>query len=127
MASPTATQKLLDASKRGQEIVADPDGLRVDCLLVVHSPRKETDPAPWVHRGAHGRQRRFRASQCFARLALPLPVGTVVQHVQSGLRGLYGGPPECGVAGFVRVEFHPSRGKPYILDVSRNLLRLAED
>jgi hypothetical protein len=124
MATPTFTRRLQDAARRGQEIVADPDGLRVGVVPVTHDPRSDTDPMPWAARTPYGSGERFKASQCYARLALPLPAGAVVEHVQGGKRGLYAGPPAEGPAGFAVVEFHAKGQAPHRLTISRNLLRL---
>lgn len=123
MTRPSDTKRLQDAAKHGQEIVADPDGLRADLVRVVHEPRSDTDPMPWVHEYPGGWARRFKASQCYARLPLPLPAGTVVEHTMGGKRGLFVGPDADGLDGFVLVEFHPARGPVHTLSVSRNLLR----
>lgn len=121
MTSPSGTKKLQEAAERGQEVVADPDGLRADLIPVTYRPRNDTDPLPWL--GGRDRARRFKASQCYARLALPLPAGTVVEHTLDRRRGLFVGPDPDGMEGFVVVEFHPARGPVHTLSVSRNLLR----
>jgi hypothetical protein len=124
MGTPSYTRRLHEAAARGQEIVADPDGLRAAPLPVVYEPRSYTDPMPWVHEYDGGWARRFKAVECFPRLALPLPAGTTVEHTQSRIRGAFLGEPEDCPAGFVLVEFHPAKGARYTLTVSRNLLRL---
>lgn len=118
MGSPSLTQRLIKAAERGQEIVAVSEG-----AAVVHAPRNESDPKPWVSRGLDGAQMRHGAAECFARLALPLPSGTVLEHTLSGKRGLFAGPAPMPWA--VLVEFHAVKGQPQIVEISRSLLRRA--
>lgn len=114
------TRTLLRLAGRGQEIVADPDGSRATLVPVVHRPRKESDPRPWLHAAEGAQGRRFTGAQCFARLALPLPAGTVLEHTQSRRRGHFAGPGELLPDAFVMVQL---TGSSTPLEISRNLLR----
>lgn len=120
MGSPSLTQRLLHAAKKGQEIVTDgPDGQLVP---VEHRPRVETDSILWVVDGGGLKGRRRRAAECHARLPLDVPAGTMVEHTLDRRRGVLMGPaPELSDR-FVRVEFATGN---YALDVSRSLLRRA--
>lgn len=123
MGAPSLTARLRRAAfTHGQEIVAEGPGGQL--VLVAYSPRKASDPRPWVYRGAHGALTRFSASACHARLPLPLPSGTVLEDVTTGRRGLFAGlpAPELNLGDrFVLVD----RGGPEPLIISRNLLRVA--
>lgn len=111
MGTPSLTKRLRRAASRGQELVT------LNGVPVTHEARSGTDPRPWVTAAGHTPQTRHSASECMARLALPLPAGTVLEHTHSRKRGLYSGPAVSH--SFVIVEFG---GWP--MTVSRNLLRL---
>lgn len=113
MGSPSLTQRLLAAAKAGQEIVTVNEG-----TPVTHAPRYETDSRPWVSRGAHGLQTRYSAAECLARLILPIPAGTVLEHTQSRKRTLFVGPSPQGYPWLVQVDVDGQ-----IMEISRNLLR----
>lgn len=113
MGSPSLTQRLLAAARKGQEIVTENDG-----TPVTHAPRNDADPKPWVSRGPHGLQTRHSAAECFARLSLPLPAGAILEHTQSRKRALFVGPSPQGYPWLVQVDVDGQT-----MEISRNLLR----
>lgn len=120
MGRESGTKTLLRLAGRGQEIVADPDGSRTALVPVIHRPRNTSDPRPWLHAEEDSQERRFTGAQCFARLALPLPSGTVLEHTQNRRRGHFAGPGELLPDTFVKVWF---TGSPDPMEISRTLLR----
>jgi hypothetical protein len=112
MGSPSLTKRLQKAARKGQEIV-NHHGVPVD-----HKARNDADPRPWLTAAGHAPQTRHSASECMARLILPLPAGAVLEHTQSRKRVLFVGPSPQGYPWLVQVDVDGQT-----MEISRNLLR----